>query len=249
MRPNQSARAFNVRLHDPAAPIDTAHIDAAHVDTAHVDGAPRETALSNTAEHDIVRIDQAHVPTAESSTDSQTRSTHSGGTHEQFLRSFMLHEATVRAYVRRLLPSRADADDVAQEVAVVLWAKFHQFREGGDFCAWALGIARYQVLAWLRDRGRDRLVLDADVIELLADDKAADLRPLIEQRQALEACLEKLDPKHRAMLLESYGSGHRIQDVAKSSGRSLTGFYQWLHRMRRLLLDCIKKEVANGKCR
>ena len=44
-----------------------------------------------------------------------------------------------------------------QGVALVLWAKFEQFREDGDFRSWAMGIARYEVLTWLRDRGRDRV--------------------------------------------------------------------------------------------
>ena len=83
--------------------------------------------------------------------------------HREFLRCFTANEAAIRAYVRRLVPLRSDADDVMQEVAVVLWEKFDEFREGGDFRAWALGVARFEVLAWLRDKARDRLVLAQDV--------------------------------------------------------------------------------------
>jgi len=32
-----------------------------------------------------------------------------------------------------LVLSRTDADDVLQEVAIVLWAKFEDFRDGGGF--------------------------------------------------------------------------------------------------------------------
>ena len=83
-----------------------------------------------------------------------------------------MHESSVRAYVRRLLPARADADDVMQRVALVLWDKFDQFREDGDFRKWAFGVARYEVLAWLRDHGRDRLVLAGDVAEMIASESA-----------------------------------------------------------------------------
>ena len=58
--------------------------------------------------------------------------------HRDFLRLFASHEPAIRAYVRRLVPLRADADDVMQDVAVVLWEKFEEFREGGDFRAWGL---------------------------------------------------------------------------------------------------------------
>jgi hypothetical protein len=40
--------------------------------------------------------------------------------HREFLRCFTAQEAAIRAYVRRLVPLRADADDVMQEVAVVV---------------------------------------------------------------------------------------------------------------------------------
>jgi len=164
--------------------------------------------------------------------------------HAFFLRSFTTNEAAIRAYVRRLLPSRADADDVMQGVALVLWTKFEQFLEDGDFRSWAMGVARYEVLAWLRDRGRDRLVLAGDVAEMIADETANDVVQLEQQRIALQSCLEKLTPKNRSLLLESYGSELKIQEVAATSGRSVAAFYQWLHRMRRLLLDCVQHEVA-----
>ena len=146
------------------------------------------------------------------------------------------------------MPTQADADDVMQEVALVLWAKFGQFRDGGNFRSWALGVARYEVLTWLRDRSRDRLVLAGDVAEMIADETLQDIAILEQQRQALQTCLEKLAPTHRTLLLESYGSETKIQEVALSSGRSIAGFYQWLHRMRRILLECVKQEVARAAC-
>ena len=55
--------------------------------------------------------------------------------HRRFLQLFTTHEESVRAFVRRLVPARADADDVMQEVCVVLWEKFGTFHEGADFRA------------------------------------------------------------------------------------------------------------------
>ena len=91
--------------------------------------------------------------------------------HIRFLRSFTANEAAIRAYVRRMVPTRGDADDVMQETSVVLWEKFDTLREDGDFRTWAFGVARFEVLAWLRDRGRDRLVLNEEVIARLTEVK------------------------------------------------------------------------------
>lgn len=164
--------------------------------------------------------------------------------HHRFLRSFTAHEPAIRAYVRRLVPARADADDVMQDVSVVLWEKFASFRAGADFKAWAFGVARFAVLAWLRDKGRDRLVLDDEVVTMLADETAADEARLERQREALELCMEKVAGDQRELLVQAYQPAARIQEVARGSGRTVAGFYQWLHRMRRLLLDCIRRALA-----
>ncbi len=163
--------------------------------------------------------------------------------HTRFLRCFTANEAAIRAYVRRMVPTRGDADDVMQETSVVLWEKFDTLREAEDFRSWAFGVARFEVLAWFRDRGRDRLVLNEDVVARLADE-AVNYEPRLErQREALEVCLEKVRPGQRRLLMQAYSEESRIQEVARHSGRTVPGFYQWLHRMRKLLLECIRRDM------
>ncbi|UUO05776.1 sigma-70 family RNA polymerase sigma factor [Blastopirellula sp. J2-11] len=164
--------------------------------------------------------------------------------HQQFLREFTCHEPAVRAFVRRLVPSRSDADDILQEVSIVLWEKFDSFRAEEDFRAWACGIARYKVLSWLRDKGREKLVLASDVVELIADDSLAAESHLKQQREALETCFEKIPMTERNLLSQAYQADVKIQEVAAASGRSVAGFYQWLYRMRRMLLECIQRQHA-----
>jgi RNA polymerase sigma-70 factor (ECF subfamily) len=164
--------------------------------------------------------------------------------HDRFLRSFTASELAIRAYVRRLVPTRADADDVMQEVSVVLWKKFEEFREDGDFRAWAFGVARFAALAWRRDKARDRLVLDEHVVAKLASETAEQEPHLLRQREALEKCMKNVQPEQRELLMRAYQPESRIQDVASRSGRSIPGFYQWLHRVRRMLLDCIRRRIS-----
>jgi hypothetical protein len=46
-----------------------------------------------------------------------------GDVHELFLMLFTANEPAIRAFVRRLVPTRQDAADVMQGVALVLWRK------------------------------------------------------------------------------------------------------------------------------
>src|SRR5712671_4287762 len=112
--------------------------------------------------------------------------------HDQFLRLLAEQEPALRTFARLLLPSRDDVSGVMQEVAVTLWQKFGEFDETRDFRKWAFGIVRYKVLAHLRDRARDRHVFDDELVNRLADDAVAMDQRHETQREALEACLQKL---------------------------------------------------------
>jgi RNA polymerase sigma-70 factor (ECF subfamily) len=69
---------------------------------------------------------------------------------------FAAHEPALRAFTRSLVPTRGDMREVMQAVALVLWRKFPEARTPDDFRRFAYGALRMQVLAWRRDRARDR---------------------------------------------------------------------------------------------
>ena len=173
---------------------------------------------------------------------------HSADLHESFLARFTANEPAIRAFVRRLVPTRQDAADVMQGVALVLWRKFQELENPEQFRPWAFGVARFEALAWLRDKARDRLVLAEDVLEAIAHESSQTESRLSAQRRALEDCLEKLPGQDRTLVLASYTPGSHIQEIAVRSGRTVEAFYQWLHRMRMRLLECSRRTLqAEGQ--
>ena len=166
--------------------------------------------------------------------------------HEKFLGLFTANEAAIRAYVRRLVPTRHDAADVMQGIALVLWKKFGQLDEPENFRKWAFGIARFETLAWRRDKARNRLVLADDVWNAVADQSAQAEDKLSSQRDALEDCLNKLPLDQRALVLSAYTPGVQIQETAQRSGRTVGAFYQWLHRVRLRLMECARRTLQAG---
>jgi len=172
----------------------------------------------------------------------------SAATHERFLTLFTVNEPAIRAFVRRLVPTRQDAADVMQDVALVLWRKFRELEEPDQFRKWAFGVARNETLAWLRDKARDRLVLADEVLQAVAHESSLIENELSAQREALEGCLEKLPTEQRTLVLAAYAPDVRIHDVAEQSGRTVAAFYQWLHRMRVGLLQCTRRKLqAEGQ--
>src|SRR4051812_34190449 len=55
------------------------------------------------------------------------------------------HQRQIFSYIYVLVPNRADAEDLLQETSVVVCEKFHEFKEGTDFVAWACQIAYWRV--------------------------------------------------------------------------------------------------------
>lgn len=167
--------------------------------------------------------------------------------HHQYLRLFAEHEPALRTFVRALLPSRADASEVMQEVAVVLWQKFGEFDGTREFRRWAFGVARFEVLAFLRDRARDRHVFDEKLLMHLADEAAAAEGRHDAQREALDACLQKLTSQQRDLVLSAYATGTRIDELAARRGQTPMSLYKVLHRIRQVLLDCVQRELTRQK--
>jgi RNA polymerase sigma-70 factor (ECF subfamily) len=139
------------------------------------------------------------------------------------------------------MPTREDAREVMQEVAVVLWRKFAELSAIEDFRRWAFGVAKFKALAFVRDRMRDRLVFDEDVMELLAAEVADSADAYEAEREALDECLGKLDSAQRKLLEAGYAPGVRMDELAASLGRSPMSFYKALHRIRLALMDCTQR--------
>ncbi len=164
--------------------------------------------------------------------------------HQQFLRLFMASEPVVRAFVRALVPTLADANDVMQEVAVVLWEKFTEYKTSEDFRRWAFGVAKFKVLSWQRDRMRDRHVFGLETTDLLAHEAEEQCTRLEGQLQVLQYCLDKLPGPQRNLVESAYAPLVRIDVLAMRLGMTAMALYKKLHRIRILLAECTRREMA-----
>lgn len=168
--------------------------------------------------------------------------------NHRFLSLFTANESSIHAYVRRLVYRREDASDVMQKIAIVLWKKFDQLQSDDDFRKWSFGVARFEVLAWRRDlaRERERLVLSTETIELMAEELDRNAEQLdLEKEAILQHCLGKLKKDQRSALQNMYDDESNTPALAQKFGKSITGFYQWIYRIRQRLAECAK-QVADA---
>ena len=164
--------------------------------------------------------------------------------HESFMRLWVGHQSRVYAYIRALVFSRADAEDILQEVAVVLWRKFDQFVPGSRFDQWAYRVARNQILYFRQKCTRDRLLFSQELMDQLADELAASHPARSEYLDALESCLDGLPEGDRALVQQRHQPGATNRSVSKLRGKSESAISRALDRIYLALLQCIRGKTA-----
>ena len=157
--------------------------------------------------------------------------------HDRFLRLYVEQEEALRGFVRSLVPTLEDAREVMQQTAAVLWRKFD---DSADFRPWAFGVAKFEALAFLRDRARDRHLFGDEVLALLEAEALEAARSSEQEEQALEQCLQKLPAAQRELVETAYAPGVRMDELARSAGRTPMALYKSLHRIRMALVDCVQ---------
>jgi len=173
------------------------------------------------------------------------RSESGSARRDAFARLFARHDRWLFSYLVTLLANSAHAEEVFQEVCVVLWREHEKFQLGTDFVKWASVIAHHQVQKFRRDRKRLGPQLSDEAVERLATTvvERADLFDL--RRDALRGCLGKLPAKDRRLIKTCYTNGSdTFQMAAQRIGRPVNTVYKALNRIRRILHQCIDRTLA-----
>lgn len=167
--------------------------------------------------------------------------------YDEFVSLLARHEQAIRGFVRSLLSSQQDVDDVMQETGLACWRKFDSFHstdDSGEFVRWACVVARFEVLRHRRSCARDRLVFDEDVIEVLAADAESRLNTAEAEREAVEHCLGKLSEPEQRLLLSVHRPGDSIAQIAADTGQKARRLYSKVNVLRDLISQCLRMRLA-----
>lgn len=153
----------------------------------------------------------------------------------------------VAAYILSLIPDFHRAEDVLQQVAVVLVRRFHEYEAGRPFLPWALGIARNVSFEGRREMAKSRLpLLDDDLIESVQEMFEEESEASLCIRQALRTCLQGLRERTLEVLRLRYAEDLMPQDVAKRLGVTAGAVRVMLHRSREGLRACIERSMREA---
>jgi RNA polymerase sigma-70 factor (ECF subfamily) len=164
---------------------------------------------------------------------------------QEYSRLLQHDQARLYGYVHSLVRNLNDADDLFQQVALIMWNKFDTYDPQRSFFSWACGIVRFEVANFLRTRGRQRLYFSDEFNlslveayeELVHEDEANRI-------EALHNCLGKLRERDRALLQQCYEETESQKVIAANAGRSPQSLANSLRRIRHALLECIGRTIA-----
>ena len=145
-------------------------------------------------------------------------------------------------FVLSLIGNRSEADDVLQDVNVVLLHKQESFQVWADFGSWALRIAFLEVRGFRKRNSRACNRFSEATIEALAARVQDDPGGWGPYRGALRQCLELVPAQQRQLLELRYG-GNSVEGMAEQMGRSIGSISQTLYRIRGRLAACIRRKL------
>jgi RNA polymerase sigma-70 factor (ECF subfamily) len=143
---------------------------------------------------------------------------------------------------KRILPDGNSAEDVLQEVFLLVWRKAGQFDQsrGVSPITWLAAIARNRALDRLRGRAQGFAGLDAAA-------EMADARPLAdaaleaaERSRRLEACLSALDARAREAIRSAFFGGETYQRLAAKAAMPLATMKSLIRRGLLQLKACME---------
>lgn len=157
------------------------------------------------------------------------------GDAEAFEEIFRLHHRLVYGLCLRMTQDAAEAEDVAQEVFVLLLRKVGGYRAEANFKTWLHRLTINQVLMRFRkNRSRREDALeecDAHALELQAVAPGRRPSQLIDGI-TLERALAKLPPGYRAAFILHDVEGYEHEEVAQILGCAVGTSKSQLHKAR-----------------
>ena len=145
-----------------------------------------------------------------------------------------LYEATspkLYAIVLRIVRRRDLADDLLQETYLRIWQHAWQFNPlRSSPMTWMATIARNCALDETRRAASRPTEDDAALLALPSDWTPCTTDEATEDARRLQACLERLDPERRALVVRAYCLGLTREEIARATGRPVATIKIWVRR-------------------
>jgi RNA polymerase sigma-70 factor (ECF subfamily) len=166
----------------------------------------------------------------------------------QLVQVLARHQGMVKAYAYAILRDFHLAEDVFQEVAVILAERWESVPSGEGLIPWLREATRRKSLETRRKLHRATPTLSEEVLEQVGaafgpPERDAERRRSLQD--VLSQCVGKLMGVARQVIEARWGEGLSCEQIASRIGRSVQGVYAILKRARLLLVQCVDRSLVS----
>lgn len=154
------------------------------------------------------------------------------------------HRINLLSYAWVVVGDAQLADDIVQDVSLLAIKKADQINEPEHILPWLRHAVRLRGFEVRRLRNREAILLDGDMLDLLAGIQTElDQHSESERMESLRCCYEGLPPKSRNLLKMRYTQELKPAEIASQTSRSRDAVYKMLQHVHGLLERCIKDRL------
>jgi RNA polymerase sigma factor (sigma-70 family) len=158
------------------------------------------------------------------------------------------YQAYVFTLVLRMVKSREDAEEVAQDVFVKAYRSLADFRGESKFSTWLYTIANTTSITFLRKKKLDVHSLDNEKVFEVADSKDSGLRAnLVEQKSRVNMVNEAiamLSPDDAEIITLFYKAEQNLEEISRILRLETNTVKVRLHRARTRLKEKMEKNFS-----
>jgi len=165
------------------------------------------------------------------------------GSRDAFERLYQRTSSKLFGVCLRLMPDRAEAEDVLQEVYVGIWHKAGQFDPArASPITWLAMIARNKAIDRLRAMPAASTQAPVEMAERAADPSASPLHDAEASNDSarLHWCMEQLDDRRRSLIRTAFFDGATYEELAARVGSPLGTVKSWIRRGLLQLRACLE---------
>ena len=158
------------------------------------------------------------------------------------------YQAYVFTLVLRMIKSREDAEEVAQDVFIKAYRSLADFRGESKFSTWLYTIANTTSITFLRKKKLEVHSLDNEKVFEVADSKDSGFRAnLVEQKSRVNMVNEAiamLSPDDAEIITLFYKAEQNLEEIARILRLETNTVKVRLHRARARLKDKMEKNFS-----
>ena len=152
------------------------------------------------------------------------------------------HKDMVFTIVNRILRSREDAEEIAQDVFLKAFQSLKKFKREAKFSTWLYRIAYNTAISKTRKKRIEVSAIEDSIIENYTFDEIIeelDEFSLDDKRKYFENALKKIPEEDSLLLTMFYLEEQSIEQISEISGLTVSNVKVKLHRIRKKLYQTI----------